>query len=216
MKNLILTIVATGLLGSLAIMPPATAKTPDGKTPAEETVCDVLRDATPGLYGLCVAYCEAHDAELISPTGKMAELNTPNKRILRNYNRKKKKSDPAMPCLLEEQKEEGCPCWTSAQLATAMPPSMNHDHNLENACKLTLSTQVLENFENGDSGPGFQLAVTQLEGCQVTKTNGYAGGPDDGFAPVNSKQGTACAALLSEHAQTYDVPGVVWDCFNEE
>ena len=34
----------------------APAKTPDGATPAEETVCDDLRDATPGLYGLCVAF----------------------------------------------------------------------------------------------------------------------------------------------------------------
>lgn len=216
MKTLVTTMTATFLISAVGMTSTALAKTPDGKTPSEETVCDVLRDATPGLYGLCVAYCEAHDAELISPEGKMEELNRPNQKILRNYNRKKKKSDPPMPCLLEEQEEEGCPCWTSAQLSSALPPTMNYDHNLENACSSSASTQVLENFELGEAGPGFQLAVTQRESCQVTKINGYAGGPDEGSAPVSAEQGAACAALLSEHAQTYDVPGVVWDCFNEE
>jgi len=36
----------------------ASAKTPDGKTPAEETVCDNERGAA---FGLCNAYCEAKD-----------------------------------------------------------------------------------------------------------------------------------------------------------
>ena len=41
----------------------ASAQTPDGETPAEEQVCDPLRadGVTKGLYGLCVAFCEAHD-----------------------------------------------------------------------------------------------------------------------------------------------------------
>jgi hypothetical protein len=34
------------------------AKTPDGMTPSEESVCDIYNDK---LYGLCVAYCEAMD-----------------------------------------------------------------------------------------------------------------------------------------------------------
>jgi hypothetical protein len=36
----------------------ASAKTPDGKTPAQETVCD---NETGAAYGLCNAYCEAKD-----------------------------------------------------------------------------------------------------------------------------------------------------------
>ena len=36
----------------------ASAQTPDGETPANEGACDVLLGATPGLYGLCVAFCE--------------------------------------------------------------------------------------------------------------------------------------------------------------
>ena len=41
----------------------ATAKTPDGSTPAIETVCNQFKDDIPGLYGLCVAYCEAQDLD---------------------------------------------------------------------------------------------------------------------------------------------------------
>ncbi len=39
---------------------PATGKTPDGQTPAEETVCD---DALLSVWGLCNAYCEAMDCD---------------------------------------------------------------------------------------------------------------------------------------------------------
>ena len=43
----------------------ASAQTPDGQTPAGESVCDALQaeGVTRGLYGLCVAFCEAQDWE---------------------------------------------------------------------------------------------------------------------------------------------------------
>ena len=88
----------------------ATAQTPDGENPANEDVCDSLIGLTPGLYGLCVAYCEAHDAHILSPGGDPAELDVPNRKILENYNKKKTESDPAMPCV----QPGPCPCWTDA------------------------------------------------------------------------------------------------------
>jgi len=54
------------LLGALfPATPPAMDQTPDGETPANEGVCDALQadGTTKGLYGLCVAFCEAQDAE---------------------------------------------------------------------------------------------------------------------------------------------------------
>ena len=42
----------------------ALAQTPDGETPAEETVCD---SETGAAYGLCNAYCEAMDCESDEP-----------------------------------------------------------------------------------------------------------------------------------------------------
>ena len=99
---------------------PAVAQTSDGQTPAEETVCDLLRadGVSKGLYGLCVAFCEAHDlAEFATPI-TLAELaslesHAPAGRILANYNKKKQATDPAMPCI---RVGEPCPCWSSAEL----------------------------------------------------------------------------------------------------
>jgi hypothetical protein len=69
MKKLI-----TSLLSCFAVVlltvPMALAQTPDGETPAEEAVCDPLQadGVTKGLYGLCVAFCEAQDhADILEP-----------------------------------------------------------------------------------------------------------------------------------------------------
>lgn len=105
---------------------PVFAQTPDGETPAKETVCDPLQEdgITKGLYGLCVAFCEAGDyadeADTITPEELAAlETSTPSGRILANYNKKKDKAnnpaDPDMPCILVE---EPCPCWTAGELAS--------------------------------------------------------------------------------------------------
>jgi hypothetical protein len=53
-------VIPVTVLAMLAFTPMSQAETPDGETPAEETVCDDLHGA---LYGLCLAYCEAMDCE---------------------------------------------------------------------------------------------------------------------------------------------------------
>lgn len=95
------------LIAGLATGSRAVASTPDGETPANEGVCDVLHtSATPGLYGLCVAYCEAQDLDI---TAK----EPPNTKILENYRKRMKAGDPDMPCV-----KIPCPCWTDAELAS--------------------------------------------------------------------------------------------------
>jgi len=113
----IVVLTIAGLVGTTA-----NSQTPDGQTPAEETVCDPLRadGITKGLYGLCVAFCEAQDyAELATPITDaelaILETNAPAGRILENYNKKKQATDPAMPCILVE---EPCPCWSAEELAS--------------------------------------------------------------------------------------------------
>lgn len=95
---------------------PATAQTPDGMTPADEGMCDVLADATPGLYGLCVGMCEAQDceAELNPFTGEVEfdpSCSPSSEELLANYNRMAGPSDPRMPCV-----KTSCPCWTEAEI----------------------------------------------------------------------------------------------------
>jgi hypothetical protein len=96
------------LTGLMVVSGNSLASTPDGETPANEGVCDPLKadGITKGLYGLCVAYCEAQDLDLLG------DKDPPNTRILDNYNKKKTENDPGMPCV-----QAPCPCWTTEQLA---------------------------------------------------------------------------------------------------
>jgi len=97
-------VLLTGLFG---ISGTAVASgTPDGQTPANEGMCDSLQGSTPGLYGLCVAYCEAQDLDV-------TDKEPPRTKILENYNKKKQAGDPDMPCI-----QAPCPCWTNAELAS--------------------------------------------------------------------------------------------------
>ena len=93
--------------------------TPNGETPANEGVCDELLGGTPGLYGLCVGFCEAQDCEatLDEATGEVtfdADCNPSAPMLLANYETRASASDPAMPCLNVVTGE--CPCWTEVEL----------------------------------------------------------------------------------------------------
>lgn len=89
----------------------------DGLPPSEESVCDVLNldGVTPGLFGLCNAYCEAKDCDAYPEGEEPRSCN----RLLANYERRASNSDPVMPCLQQEQTV--CPCWPpeSERLADA-------------------------------------------------------------------------------------------------
>lgn len=104
----------------------APAKTPDGSTPAEETVCDELRDATSGLYGLCVAFCEAQDCEVDwSSDDPFGNCSTSARNLYDNYERKRRSGDPEMPCAVQPVVTTGgggggCPCFSSADLSSAL------------------------------------------------------------------------------------------------
>lgn len=89
------------------------AQTPDGETPANEGVCDQLIGGTPGLYGLCVAFCEAQDCYYDETQSMQCEV--PNQKILKNYNKKKSAGDPEMPCLVGQPPV--CPCFTYEEAA---------------------------------------------------------------------------------------------------
>lgn len=110
MNKLFKTLTTAGFVLSLSILgygSSAIASTPDGETPANEGVCNVLQadGITPGLYGLCVAYCEAQDLDLL------ADKDPPNSKILGNYNKRKQVTDPDMPCI-----QTPCPCWSTEQI----------------------------------------------------------------------------------------------------
>jgi hypothetical protein len=96
-------------------------RTPDGMTPAEEDICDDLKGATRGLYGLCVAFCEAHDSECVpdfSLENPFRDCKKRDRKILEKYRQKMREGDPEMPCLPSagEDPEFACPCWSQEDL----------------------------------------------------------------------------------------------------
>lgn len=81
-------------LGLLATGSAALAKTPDGKPPSQETVCD---GQTGAAFGLCNAYCEAMDCD--SPNHRASDNACAQ--VKKNYERK---TGQPLPC------EVVCPC----------------------------------------------------------------------------------------------------------
>jgi hypothetical protein len=141
----VLALPAVGLVLSLGMLVPggsATASTPDGETPANEGVCDPLHGGTPGLYGLCVAYCEAQDLDSF-------DKEPPRTKILENYDKKKQAGDPDMPCI-----QVPCPCWSDEEIASitadgmvaACPASTNKLQVIDNT--------ALTKFAEADTNAG--------------------------------------------------------------
>jgi len=96
----------------------ASAQTPDSETPANEGICDDLQSSTPGLYGLCVAYCEAQDcAPDFSLENPWDNCRPGSQKVLDRYNAKKTAADPDMPCLVAG----ACPCFTQEELESFPP-----------------------------------------------------------------------------------------------
>ncbi|MDH4107941.1 MAG: hypothetical protein OEW35_06475 [Gammaproteobacteria bacterium] len=223
MKKLMHAVAGFSVVALFTLAQPAYSKTPDGKTPAEESVCDTLQDATPGLYGLCVAFCEAHDADSRAPGGDPEALRRPDRKLLENYDRKRREGDPPMPCLLQPPADDGptgnepptgfCPCWTAVQLEEMMPPINNTDLPVPGACASGTSGMYLFNHENGPDGPRFELKHYRTEGCDVVKENYTLGAPAGTLYEMTVEESEACAALLVNHARKYSTPGV-WDCFS--
>lgn len=149
--SILVAMLGSVLIAGLATMsaPAIASGTPDGTTPANEGVCDVLKGGTPGLYGLCVAYCEAQDLDIVG------DKETPNNKILGNYRKKMQAGDPDMPCV-----KVPCPCWTDAQLANIT----NSGGTL--SCGQTPTTALIR-----DSSPiQFAIVDTSLPLCRFTDT----------------------------------------------
>jgi len=102
-------------------------RTPDGETPAEEGTCDELKHGTPGLYGLCIAFCEAHDCDpvyLDDDTLDFSHCKKNDGKLLYKYRDRMREGDPDMPCLPSQSGSGGqppagevtCPCWNEDDL----------------------------------------------------------------------------------------------------
>jgi len=115
------------LLALASINGSVNAATTDGLTPANEGICDSLQGGTSGLYGLCVAYCEAQDLDSV-------DNEPPSTKILENYRKKMQPGDPDMPCV-----QKPCPCWSAEQMM-----SITSDGIAASCMRRTGSTQLID------------------------------------------------------------------------
>ncbi len=94
-----------------------------GKLDTNRGVCNELQGGTPGLYGLCVAFCEAQRCEPdLSLSDPFQSCRPSAQRLLDQYNRRKGAEDPAMPCV---QQAEPCPCWSTQEIAGLRHPQQD-------------------------------------------------------------------------------------------
>jgi hypothetical protein len=165
-------VTASATLGLVvALTPTARAQTPDGETPANEGVCDELIGATPGLYGLCVGFCEAQDCEasIDASTGEVtfdADCKPSDPKLLANYNNRAGPDDPPMPCVNDTITE--CPCWTEAEL---------------DAFEDTRETRCTQN----ETETALRIVGPELEDTRVAFSQ-----------PVTSPEGSTCGYLHFE------------------
>lgn len=153
------------------------AGTPDGTTPANEGVCDPLVNNTPGLYGLCVAYCEAQDLDVF-------EKDPPARQILDNYRKKMRAGDPDMPCV----QPAPCPCWTEEEIQ-----SFSGSRGIV-ACDLSPEYSRIEEDDNVD----LQFAV--VSPGEVGLECGYYDETDDPitarYMEVTESEAAQCAEQI--------------------
>ncbi|BAU48052.1 hypothetical protein SVA_1490 [Sulfurifustis variabilis] len=150
-SSIVIAVLGCFLFSALiTVSAPSMATTPDGETPANEGVCDVVKGGTPGLYGLCVAYCEAQDLDIVG------DKEAPSNKILANYRKKMQAGDPDMPCV-----KVPCPCWTEAELANISQSGGAL------SCGSTSTTAIIRN----SSPIQFASVDTSLNNCRYTDTS---------------------------------------------
>lgn len=167
-------VVAFGLLGAVMFFAVGNnvlaMGTPDGETPAEETVCDELSGPS---FGLCNAYCEAMDCDSDFPA---ASQNACDK-VAANY--AKHSDGEELPCVVVE---EECPCldlapdilalnYTPAGCFGSGTPCPEFINQLSFSCGVELPFPPVSNqiFLNPQTGEAFCTTAlgpnsTQFEG----------------------------------------------------
>jgi len=100
--------ICAGMALLLTFSTAVQAQTPDGLTPAVETVCDVYEGA---LFGLCNAYCEAIDCG--DPNVRAADRAC--SRIQANFFKKSGGELIPEDCQTVDVDDE-CPCFTTASI----------------------------------------------------------------------------------------------------
>jgi hypothetical protein len=183
---------------------PDSSPTPDGETPAEESVCDELDGASPGLYGLCVAYCEAQDCDF--EAARSGQCNAPNPKLLGIYDKKRGTEDPPMPCLVPEAE---CPCFGAEDLA-ALSLDTCEGVDFGTVVNLILTDSSGQGGESGPDGAFAEMNLGDGSGRCMYHEMGPSGPilSDSATDPVQTQ---ACLQLMEENVEDHGLTCVSRD-----
>ncbi|MCH8117320.1 MAG: hypothetical protein IIA78_04270 [Proteobacteria bacterium] len=95
MRISILLIALTGILA----FSPADAKPDKGQRAENVAACNTLKGGTPGLHGLCLAFCAKRDLSKVD-LNDIASVKraAPKMSVLHAYDSRRQDGDPVMPC----------------------------------------------------------------------------------------------------------------------
>jgi hypothetical protein len=175
--------------------------------PSGDGACDLLKGGTPGLYGLCVAFCDAQDlGDPAKAEGKQSAFS-----LLAAYERKRGPDDPGMPCLADQSSgqkpdlppppEAECPCWTVDTLRTALPEPTR--------CQTGSDYMVAsQEAATGVSIASLEFPIFQFgRVCQLQ--DGISGSVEAKFIlGLDDAAVEGCKALWTYHAETTNCPGL--------
>jgi hypothetical protein len=190
-------------------------------TSAQRGLCESLKASgvTPGLYGLCVAYCEALNCPdtTAGVERPAAVCEAPDPGILRSYNKKKSQTDPTMPCVQQNL----CPCWNAEELAGvgfSFTP-----HSLELFWNRSVDIEALRLAENRvatDDSPygGFTSVSVDDTNTADNCTYFYADLAPNAPSPIirvqdiTQAQADMCKAQIEQQLRTVEDAGTIVTC----
>ena len=181
-SRILLAVLAISLLTLATPFNSAMAKKPLLKQAPAQSVCDGLIGLTPGLYGLCVAYCDAQSCDAEGAKSGQCKRTKPNESVLRNYNRKMQAGGPPMPCVAPPTSP--CPCLTEEEAGFSHWVSCS-----------------VEDGQTRVSGMQGELLSIDTGAATCELSNMY--GVNDRFSGLNGQQLQACNTMV-EMATDYD------------
>lgn len=181
-SRMLLAVLTISLLTLATPFNSAMAKKPHAKQAPAQSVCDGLIGHTPGLYGLCVAYCDAESCDAEAAESGQCKRKAPNESILRNYDRKMQAGDPPMPCVAPPTSP--CPCLTEEEAGFGHWVSCS-----------------IEDGQTRVSGIQGELLSIDTGASTCELSNMY--GTSDRFSGLNNQQLEACNTMI-EMATDYD------------
>lgn len=212
MKTILHSLLVTLFVALPLLGPSVQAQTPDGETPANEGICDDLQadGITKGLYGLCVAFCEAQDVTDESDPVTDEELDAiansaPSGKILANYNKKKKDTDPGMPCIVTEGV---CPCWSAEELASIdgffpspLPADGQVIHDCDDRPAVTRHRETVTRYRGYSNDA---LVQTKGPSCRYSNDQGTLTGGSRIFRSliISDEEYNSCKQSILEHCDS--------------